>query len=391
MTHSVETGETNMAWNDPGGRDPWGGNNNSTPPDLDEAFKQLKEKLQSMFGGKPGKPGAGSSKKGGSNLPIYIGLLVLLGYWIVNSVYIVNEQERGVVLRLGEYHSTILPGINWQPALIDTVEVVSVTEERQYNPPLNQSLMLTQDENIVIVPLTVQYNIKDVRDYVLNVNNPDETLEQATDSAIRHVVGSSNLDNVISAGRELLRVEVEQRLQSYLDVYGTGIFIIDVTLQEGQAPEAVKPAFDDVIAAAADRERFINEAEAYSNQILPQARGRAQRAIEAAAAYRGELVARAQGDASRFTQLLVEYQRAPEVTRERLYIDAIEGVLANTSKVMVDVEGGNNMMYLPLDRLGGSGISSTRESELLRLLENAQNQIDSAAPSGAATSARTIR
>ncbi len=380
-----------MAWNDPGGRDPWGGNNNSTPPDLDEAFKQLKDKLQGLFGGKPGKPGSGSPKKGGSNLPIYIVLLVLIGYWLINSIYIVNEQERGVVLRLGEYHSTIQPGINWQPAVIDIVQIVSVTDERQYNPPLSQSLMLTQDENIVIVPLTVQYNIKDVKDYVLNVNNPDETLEQATDSAIRHAVGSSNLDNVISAGRELLRVEVELRLQSYLDIYGTGINIIDVTLQEGQAPEAVKPAFDDVIAAAADRERFINQAEAYSNQIVPQARGRAQRAIESAAGYRGELIARAEGDASRFTQLLVEYERAPTVTRERLYIDAIEGVLANTSKVLMDVEGGNNMMYLPLDRLGGGGISSARETELLRLLENAQNQINSAAPSSAGSPARTIR
>lgn len=382
-----------MAWNDPGGRDPWGGNNNSTPPDLDEAFKQLKEKLQGMFGGKPSKPGSGSSKKGGSNLPVFIGLLVLIGYWLINSIYILDEKERGVVLRFGEYHSTLQPGINWQPALIDNVYIVSVTDERQYEPPLSQSLMLTQDENIVVVPLTVQYNIKDVRDYVLNVRDPDETLEQATDSAIRHVVGSSNLDNVISAGRELLRVEVELRLQSYLDTYGAGIHIIDVTLQEGTAPEAVKPAFDDVIAAAADKERTINLAEAYSNQILPQARGRAQRAIEDAAAYRGELVARAQGDASRFVQLLVEYQRAPEVTRERLYIDAIEGVLANTSKVMIDVEGGNNMMYLPLDRLGGagSGISSSRESELLRLLEDAQNQINSAAPSSATTSARTLR
>lgn len=382
-----------MAWNDPGGRDPWGGNNNSTPPDLEEAFKQLKEKLQGMFGGKPSSPGSGSSKKGGSNLPIFIGLLVLIGYWLINSIYILDEKERGVVLRFGEYHSTLQPGINWQPALIDNVYIVSVTDERQYEPPLSQSLMLTQDENIVVVPLTVQYNIKDVRDYVLNVRDPDETLEQATDSAIRHVVGSSNLDNVISAGRELLRVEVELRLQSYLDTYGAGIHIIDVTLQEGTAPEAVKPAFDDVIAAAADKERTINLAEAYSNQILPQARGRAQRAIEDAAAYRGELVARAQGDASRFVQLLVEYQRAPEVTRERLYIDAIEGVLANTSKVMIDVEGGNNMMYLPLDRLGGtgSGISSSRESELLRLLEDAQNQINSAAPSSATTSARTLR
>lgn len=384
-----------MAWNDPGGRDPWGGNNNSTPPDLDEAFQKLKEKLQGILGGKPGKPGSGSPSKGkgGSNLPIFIGLLVLLGAWLYQSFYVVDEQERGVVLRLGEYHSTVQPGLRFQPALIDTVYRVNVTAEQQYEPSVANSLMLTQDENIVVVPLTVQYNIKDVQAYVLNIKDPVVTLEQATDSAIRHVVGSSNLDNVISAGRELLREEVEIRLQTYLDNYGSGINIIDVTLQKAEPPEAVKPAFDDVIAADADRENTINQAQAYSNQILPQARGRAQRAIEAAQAYRGELIARAQGDAARFDQLLVEYEKAPEVTRERLYIDAIEGVFANVSKVMVDVEGGNNMMYLPLDRLGssGSGLTTDREAELVRVIENLQNQINSAAPTGSTTSSRTLR
>lgn len=382
-----------MAWNDPGGRDPWGGNNNSSPPDLDEAFQKLKDKLQTMFGGKPGKPGSGNSAKGGSNLPIYIGLLFLLGFWMYSSVYILDEQERGVVLRFGEYTSTIQPGFNFQPALIDTVYRVNVTAEQQYEPALSDSLMLTQDENIVVVPLTVQYNIKEVTDYVLNIRDPVQTLEQATDSAMRHVVGSSNLDNVISTGRELLREEVEIRLQAYLDSYGSGINVIDVTLQKAEPPEAVKPAFDDVIAAAADKERTINQAQAYSNQILPQARGRAQRAIEDAQGYRGELIARAQGDASRFSQLLVEYERAPDVTRERLYIDAVEGVLANTSKVLVDVEGGNNIMYLPLDRLGagGNGVSTSREDELQRIIENLQNEIDSAAPNRATTPARTLR
>lgn len=383
-----------MAWNDPGGRDPWGGNNNSTPPNLDEALKQLKDKFEGMFGGKPNGSGSGSGSKsgGGSNLPIYIILLALIGFWFSQSIHILDEQERGVVLRLGVYHSTLQPGFNFQPALVDTVEVVNVTAEQQYDPALRDSLMLTQDENIVVVPLTVQYNIKEVKDFVLNVRDPVETLEQATDSAIRHVVGSSNLDNVISAGRELLRVEVELRLQDYLDSYGAGINIIDVTLQEATAPEAVKPAFDDVIAAAADKERTINQAEAYSNQILPQARGRAQRAIENAQAYRGELVARAQGDASRFTQLLVEYERAPEVTRERLYIDAIESVLASTSKVLIDVESGNNMMYLPLDRLGasGSGVTQAREDELLNIIQELQNQINVSAPTSS-TITRTLR
>lgn len=341
-----------MAWNDPGGRDPWGGNQGGgNPPDLDEALRKLKQKLSGMFGG--GSSGGGSGNKpSGSMAPVYIGLIVLFGFWVFNGVYVVDAQERGVVLRLGQYHKTIDEGFSWQPWIIDQVTIVPVTSEQQYS---STGLMLTQDENIVQVPLTVQYNIKSVQDFVLKVNDPVHTLEQATDSAIRHVVGSSTLDDVLSEGRESLRIRVRERLQNYLDRYESGINIVDVTVQRGAPPDQVTAAFDDVVAAAADRDRLIDEAEAYRNGVLPVARGRAQRAIEEAQGYQGQLVSRAQGDASRFDQLLVEYALAPEVTRQRLYLDAMESVLSNSSKVMVDSEGGNNLLYLPLDRMITSG------------------------------------
>ncbi len=379
-----------MAWNDQGGRDPWGGGNQQ-PPDLDEAFRKLKEKLTG------GGSGGGSGKpRPSSGAPLLIGLLVLAGFWFWQGIYVLDEQERGVVLRLGQYHDTIMPGFNWQPAMIDTVFVDNVTQERQYSPALGQNLMLTRDENIVDVPLTVQYNIRDIKDYYLNISDPDATLEQATDSAVRHVVGSADLNNVISAGRELLREEVEVRLQTYLDNYGTGIHVIDVTMQEARPPEAVKQAFDDVIAASADKERLINEAQAYRNQILPQARGEAQRAIENANGYQGELIARAEGEADRFKQLLVEYSLAPEVTRERLYLDTVETVMSNANKVLVDVEGGNNMMYLPLDQLtrgvaGGGGTGMTAE-QARQLVQETMNQLRTGTPTSTNTSTtRTLR
>ena len=362
-----------MAWNEPGGgdRDPWGKRNNEGPPDLDELLKKIKDSVSEMFGG--GKKG-GDSKEGEPELgafPVYIVLILLTAIWLFQSVYKIDEKERGVVLRFGEFHRVMEPGLKFAPWLIDTVERASVTEERQYTALGARSRMLTRDENIVQIPLTVQYNISDVRAYALNVNDPDETLEQATDSAIRHVVGSTELNDVLGQGRERLAAEVEERLQDYLDGYGTGINVIDVTLQRGEPPEEVREAFDDVLVAEQDRERLINQAEGYRNQVLPQARGEAQKLLEEANAYAGQLVARAEGEASRFSQLFAEYERAPEVTRERLYLDAIEKVFSETSKVMVDVEGGNNMLYLPLDRINenrSSSSSSTIDQQGVRAI-----------------------
>lgn len=351
-----------MAWNEPGGgdRDPWGKKNNEGPPDLDELLKKIKDSISELFGGngnKGKKTGDGGSDLGA--FPIYIVLIVLVAIWLFQSIYTLDEKERGVVLRFGEYHRTIEPGFNFAPWLIDSVEREQVTEEKQYTALGANSRMLTKDENIVQVPLTVQFNIADVRNYVLNVNDPIETLQQATDSAIRHVVGSTLLDSVLGEGRERMADEIEVRLQNYLDSYGTGINVIDVTLQRGEPPEEVRESFDDVNVAEQDQERVINQAEAYRNEVLPQARGQAQKILEEANAYAGQLVARAEGEASRFSQLLAEYERAPEVTRERLYLDAIESVLANTSKVMVDIEGGNNMLYLPLDRINENRSTTT--------------------------------
>ena len=354
-----------MAWNEPGGnkpKDPWGGGGNDGPPDLDEALKKFNEWFGSIFGGRGGS-GSGSNNPGKGVSAGVIGLvaIVLAGLWAASGFYQIDAQERGIVLRLGKYFDTVDSGLQWNPRLIDTVIKVNATAERQYT---SQGLMLTEDENIVELPLTVQYNIADVKAFALNVRSPEQSLQQATDSALRHVVGSSTLVKVLSDGREQIAVEVKQRLQRYLDDYRTGIRIIEINLQRAEPPREVKAAFDDVIEAKEDKERYKNEAQAYANGLVPESRGKAQRVLEEANAYKAKVVAEAEGDAERFEQLLTEYTKAPRVTRERLYIDTVEEVMANSTKVLVDVEGGNNMMYLPLDKLasGSSRSNGSRES-----------------------------
>lgn len=336
-----------MAWNEPGGnkpKDPWGGGEQG-PPDIDEAIKKMQEKLGGLFGGK-GLPGGVGGAGGGLVLLVLVAGLIL---WAALGFYKVDEKERAVILRLGRYHSTVGPGLHWNPRFIDYVARVTVTTERQYT---SRGLMLTQDENIVELPLTVQYNIGDAKSFVLNVRDPEVSLQHATDSALRHVVGSSTLDAALGEGRQLIGDEVKQRLQAYLDDYGTGIAIIKVNIQEGKPPAPVKAAFDDVVKAKEDEERLKNEAQAYANGVVPEARGRAQRIIEEAMGYRSRVVSAATGEAQRFEYLLEEYEKNPEVTRERLYIDAVQEVMSNSSKVLVDLEGGNNVMYLPLNQLG---------------------------------------
>jgi membrane protease subunit HflK len=354
-----------MAWNEPGGnkpKDPWGGGGNDGPPDLDEALKKFNEWLGGIFGGGNGG-GSGSSNKPGKGVSAgVIGLvaIVLAGLWAASGFYQIDAQERGIVLRLGKYFDTVDSGLQWNPRLIDTVIKVNATAERQYT---SQGLMLTEDENIVELPLTVQYNIVDVKAFALNVRSPEMSLQHATDSALRHVVGSSTLVKVLSDGREQIAVEVKQRLQHYLDDYRTGIRIIEINLQRAEPPREVKAAFDDVIEAKEDKERYKNEAQAYANGLVPESRGKAQRVLEEANAYKARVVAEAEGDAERFEQLLTEYTKSPKVTRERLYIDTVEEVMANSTKVLVDVEGGNNMMYLPLDKLtSGSNSSGSRSA-----------------------------
>ncbi|MGD8176029.1 FtsH protease activity modulator HflK [Marinimicrobium sp. ARAG 43.8] len=370
-----------MAWNEPGGggKDPWGGGNNGGPPDLDEAWKKFRGRLGGLFGGSGGNNGgdAPSGGSGGSVLPIIgVVLVVAAAIYAVMGFYVVDAKERAVVLQFGAFQEIKDAGLRWNAPLITTVFVENVTEERQYP---SRGLMLTEDESIVELPITVQYNVHNVRDYVLNVRDPENSLRQAADSALRHVVGSSEINQVLSGGRQQIADSVQERLQDYLDSYGTGIAVREVNIQEARPPEEVRDAFDDVIKAKEDEERLKNEAQAYANSIIPEARGQAQRMIEEAEAYRARVVAEAEGESRRFELLMTEFEKSPEVTRRRLYIDAVEQVLTKASKVMVDVEGGNNMIYLPLDRLqrsgsnndassgsGNSGASATKSAERLR-------------------------
>ncbi|WP_049630769.1 FtsH protease activity modulator HflK [Cellvibrio sp. pealriver] len=340
-----------MAWNEPGkDKDPWGGRggrNNDGPPDLDEAFRKLQEKLNGMFGGSSG--GGGKSSSGGFGSLFAIIAVVALVLYLGAGVYQVDAKERAVVLKFGAFSEIKTEGLNWNAPFITEVYIVNVTGERQYP---SRGLMLTEDESIVELPITVQFNVSDVRAYVLNVKDPEISLRHATDSAVRHVIGSSELNQVLSEGRQAIAAEVKQRLQAYMDSYGAGIQVINVNIQDARPPEEVRSAFDDVIRAKEDEARLKNQAQAYANGIIPEARGRAQRMIEEAEAYKAEVIARAEGESDRFESLLTEYKRAPEVTRQRLYLETVESVMKNSSKVMVDVEGGNNMLYLPLDRMG---------------------------------------
>lgn len=347
-----------MAWNEPGGgKDPWGGNrnNNQGPPDLDELLNKWLGKLGGI--GKQGGAGGDAGSSGPAAralLPIV--LVVALVLWGLAGWYQVDEKEQAVVLRLGKFHETVGSGLQWNPPLIDRVTVVRVTEERQYPA---RGLMLTKDENIVELSLNVQYNIANARDFVLNVRDPEVSLQHATDSALRHVVGGSTLDDVISVGREQVAVSTKERLQAYLNIYGGGINVVKINIEEARPPSAVKAAYDDVIRAREDLERLVNEAQAYSNGIIPEARGQAQRLREEAEGYKSQVVSKAEGEAQRFEKLLAEYQKAPGVTRERLYLDAVEQVMSNSSKILVDQEGGNNLLYLPLDQLVKQANSSS--------------------------------
>ncbi len=367
-----------MAWNEPGGnsnnQDPWGGGgrrgnggggggDRKGPPDLDEAFRKLQDNLKGVFGGKKrGSDGSGSnSGKGGGFGLLFVALAVVGVFWLYNAIYVVDEQEQAVVLRFGKYHETVGPGLNIYFPPIDRKFQENVTRERAYS---KQGQMLTEDENIIEVPLTVQYKISNLQDFVLNVDMPETSLQHATDSAVRHVVGSTEMDQVLTEGREQMAGDVRERLQRFLDTYRTGITVTQVNLQSAAAPREVQEAFDDVIRAREDEQREKNQAETYANGVVPEARGQAQRLIEDASGYRDEVISRAQGEADRFTALVAEYRKAPEVTRERLYLDTMQQMMSNTSKVLVTGDKGqNNLLYLPLDKMidsrGGSSNASS--------------------------------
>jgi membrane protease subunit HflK len=367
--------ESAMAWNEPGGnsnnQDPWGGRrgggggggDKKGPPDLDEAFRKLQDSLNGMFGsGKKRGGGDRNVGKGGGYGLLGIGLAVLAAIWLYSAVYVVDEQEQAVVLRFGKYYETVGPGLNIYFPPIDRKYMENVTRERAYT---KQGQMLTEDENIVEVPLTVQYKITNLQDFVLNVDQPEVSLQHATESALRHVVGSTSMDQVLTEGREQMAVDIRERLQRFLDNYRTGITVTQVNVQSAAAPREVQEAFDDVIRAREDEQRARNQAESYANGVVPEARGQAQRIIEDANGYRDEVIARAKGEADRFTKLLAEYRKAPDVTRQRLYLETMQKVYSNTSKVMVATKDGqNNLLYLPLDKMveGGRNASAPATS-----------------------------
>jgi len=341
-----------MAWNEPGGgkdKDPWGQRGaDQGPPDLDEAFRKLQTQLAGIFGGRSGSGGgSGGASLNPRTFGVAAGAIALI--YVLSGLYQIDQQERGVVFRFGAVKpDVVMPGLHWYPRFIEVVKTVNVT---QVNSIKHQALMLTQDENIVDVTLTVQYVIDNPIDFVTKVRDPESSLENAAESALRHVVGSTQMDNVITEGRAAIALEVAERLQVYLNRYGTGILVSKANIDQSVPPKQVQDAFDDVQRAKEDEARLVNEATAYRESVVPEARGGAQKEILQAEAYRDQVIARAEGETKRFDKVLAEYRQSKQVMRDRLYIDAMESVLSNSSKILIDVKGGSNLLYLPLDKL----------------------------------------
>ena len=351
-----------MAWNEPGGNnnDPWGNKkNDSGPPDLDEVFRNLQKKLEGLFGGKKASGTGGTGSGGGNfNFPGKLGSVGLLAIglilgllWLLSGIYIVQPAERGVVTQFGRFVKTTGPGPHWHiPWPVQKFQRVNVDQNRSIE--LRQQDILTRDENIVVIDIAVNYILSDPAAYLFNVSSPDITVRHAAESALRETVGQSRMDTVLTEGREVLADETLTKIQQTLDNYNSGIQVTAFNLKSAEAPAEVREAFDDVVKAREDQQKFINEAEAYRNGVLPQARGEAVVILEEARAYESQVVNAAQGEAARFESLLTEYAKAPEITKERLYIESMESVLSKSSKVMVGTgDGGNNLMYLPLDKL----------------------------------------
>lgn len=353
-----------MAWNEPDGpgdKDPWGRKRDQGPPDLDQIVKNIQNKLAGVFGGKRGGAPAGAGKAGIGLIAVVVALL-----WLVTGVYIIQPGESGVELRFGRKTEVNGPGLHWHwPFPIERKEVVNTerisTLELGYRrnektlgvtKVPKEALMLTEDENIIDIEFALRYKIKDPMAFLFNVADPSATIAQAMESAVREAVGKSTLDFVLTEGRAEVEQSVRTALQEMLDRYQSGVHVVTVEMQKALPPQEVKAAFDDAVKAREDQQRLINEAEAYSNDVIPRARGAAARILEESQAYRASVIARAEGDAERFNQIMREYAKAPQVTRQRLYIEAMEHILSTTNKVFVDQKSGNNVLYLPLDRMG---------------------------------------
>jgi modulator of FtsH protease HflK len=353
-----------MGLNDP----QWGRKKgNSGPPDLDQLWRNFNKKLNNLFkrkgggGNVPGggEPGDGGPKRYGGSIGLLVGLLLLL--WIGSGFYIVNEGQRGIVLRFGKYVESTQAGLRWHlPYPIEVVESVNVSQVRTVeigyrnnvrSKVLKESLMLTDDENIIDIQFAVQYILKNPEEFLFTNREPENAVLQAAETAIREIIGKSKMDFVLYEGREQVAAKATELMQGILDRYKIGIAISKVTMQNAQPPEQVQAAFDDAVKAGQDRERQKNEGQAYANDVIPKAKGNAARLLEESEGYKQRVIASSEGEASRFKQVLVEYSKAPGVTRDRLYIDMMQQVLTNTSKIMVDQKGGNNLLYLPLDKL----------------------------------------
>jgi membrane protease subunit HflK len=351
-----------MSLNDPQwGKRPGG---NQGPPDLDELWRNFNRKLDGLFGRRGGgngdkPPGSGAGRIGGGGAGLLLGLIVAV--WLASGFYIVNEGQRGVVLRFGKYLETTMPGPRWHlPYPIETAEIVNLSQVRTVeigyrntvkSKVLKESLMLTDDENIIDVQFAVQYVLNSPKDYLFNNRGPDDSVLQAAETAIREIVGKSSMDFVLYEGRADVAAQAQKLMQEILDRYRTGIAISKVTMQNAQPPEQVQAAFDDAVKAGQDRERQKNEGQAYANDVIPRARGMASRLAAESQGYKQRVIEQAEGDASRFKQVVTEYGKAPQVTRDRLYIDAMQQIMSNTSKVLIDQKSGSNLLYLPLDKL----------------------------------------
>jgi membrane protease subunit HflK len=361
-----------MALNDPN----WGRRGGEGPPDLDELWNRMRQKLSGLFGGRGGgrTPGGGEGRQFPFGVFIVIGLVLVI--WVASGFYIVDASQRGVVLRFGKYAETTQPGPQWHlPYPIESVEIVNLSQVRTVevgyrnnvrNKVLKESLMLTDDENIIDIQFAVQYILRDPTEYLFNSRNPDDAVMQAAETSIREVVGKSKMDFVLYEGREEVAAQAQALMQQILDRYKTGINISKVTMQQAQPPEQVQAAFDDAVKANQDRERQKNEGQAYANDVVPKARGTASRLTQESEGYRQRVIANAEGEASRFRQILTEYSRAPAVTRERLYLETMQQVYANSSKVIVDQKSGSNLLFLPLDKIlqmGAAGAVTAPESD----------------------------
>ena len=367
-----------MAWNEPGNdnRDPWNNKGGDGPPDLDEVVRKLQDKVGGLFGGGRGNGGAPKGGRGGG-----FGLIVagLLGAAViaaaVDSFFIIQPAERGVIQRFGAYHEVVGPGPHFKLPLIDSYQTVNVD---QINKFVHRAQMLTKDENIVDVTVEVQYRVQDPADFLFQDANPPLTLQASMESALREVVGKSNLDDIITENRGGTALAVQKDTQDLIDLYRAGLKVLNINIQDAKPPEAVADAFADAIKAREDRERVQNQAQAYANDVVPRARGAAARQLEDAKAYKAKVVAEAEGESKRFLALMAEYHKAPQVTRERLYLDSMQDVLQGTGKVLLDVKQGTNLTYLPLDRMlrPGGGPTGFDPDVVLRPQQSNPQQVE---------------